>query len=312
MYKIIRFFNQNRRAIITIILIIVFILLLLQILNRYYGKKTDIVQNNENSNENLVENSSLISDESLVTGNKVSKSELKNSTNLINEFVDYCNKGDINSAYNMISDECKEEMFPTIDDFENIYYSSIFNGSSKNCTIENWNKNIYLVRITEDVLTTGRLDNGTAKQDYITINSDKLNINSYVGRTQLEQKNTYKDVDIDMVRKDTYMDYEIYTIQVKNNSNNTILVDEGNDSKSVYLLDENDMKYYFYNNEIISSNLIVPSGYTRTLKIKFSNSYSSNRNIKCLVFSKFIFNYDDYKNDEGLQDKLIETFRAYV
>ena len=115
-----------------------------------------------------------------------------------------------------------------------------------------------------------------------------------------------------MISKDTYMDYEIYTISVTNNSYNTILLDGGNNPKSIYLLDEKDMKYYFYNNEVVASNFIVPSQYKKTFKIKFSNSYSSSRTIRSMVFSNFIVNYDKYKNGDENKLEYVSEFRAYM
>ena len=95
------------------------------------------------------------------------------------------------------------------------------------------------------------------------------------------------------------MDYEEYNIYVENNSNNTILLDTNDDVKSVYLLDSNDKKVYFFNNEINTSKLVVQSKLKTTLKIKFSNSYSSTRKMKNIVFSKFVLNYDEYNELEN-------------
>ena len=315
MYRLIRFFNQNRRTIIKIILIIVFIFILIQLFNlisknKMNDNKNENVDTDEKSNV-INENSALISDESLISGRKVSENVLSQSSDIIGKFINYCNDGNVELAYDMITDECKEEMFPSIGDFEKIYYSDIFDGSKKNYTLENWYGNVYRVRITDDILSTGNLDNN-AHQDYITVMSDKININSYVGRKEINNVTTNNNVDIDVISKDTYMDYEIYTISVTNNSDNTILLDGGNNPKSIYLLDEKDMKYYFYNNEVVASNFIVPSQYKKTFKIKFSNSYSSSRTIRSIVFSNFIVNYDEYKNDNDDKSKYMSEFRAYM
>ena len=315
MYRLIRFFNQNRRTIIKIILIIVFILILIQLFNLISKNKMNDNKNvnvdTEEKSNIINEDNALISDESLISGRKVSENVLSQSTEIIGKFINYCNDGNVELAYDMITDECKEEMFPTIGDFEKIYYSDIFYGSKKNYTIENWYGNVYRVRITDDILSTGNLDNN-AHQDYITVMSDKININSYVGRKEINNVTTNNNVDIDVISKDTYMDYEIYTISVTNNSYNTILLDGGNNPKSIYLLDEKDMKYYFYNNEVVASNFIVPSQYKKIFKIKFSNSYSSSRTIRSMVFSNFIVNYDKYKNGDENKLEYVSEFRAYM
>lgn len=305
MYKLIRFYNQNRKKILKIILIIVFIIGIIQLFN-YLTKvnreksfeKSDVISNSNETGKEIVSNKSAVSGES------ISSVKLKNDVDVINEFLKYCNEGNINSAYGLLTNECKEVMFPTIEDFNNIYYSKIFNGENKSYTVENWVEDTYQVRITGDILSTGKLDNNETKQDYITIvdqnGEDKLNINNYIGRKNLEKTTEYKNIEINVLSKDTYMDYEIYNLNISNNSENTILLDTGESTKSIYLLDSKDVKYYFYSNEIVQNRLLVQSKYNNTIQIKFSNSYSSSRNIKYLVFSKLILNYDEYKK---LDDK---------
>lgn len=305
MYKLIRFYNQNRKTIFRIILIIVFVLGIIQLLNflSKLNMQKDIKQsalNIENSNSI---NKELISNESLISGTGVSSTKLKKDVSIINEFIDYCNKKDVDSAYKLLANECKEEMFPSIDDFYNIYYSKIFDSNKKIYTIENWNGNIYQVRFSEDILATGNLKDTETKQDYITIVKEdgeiKLNINSYIGRTKKNRITEIKDIKVTVTAVETYMDYEIYKLSIENNSEQDILLDTSDSTKSVYLLDENNMKYYFYNNEIIENRLLVKSKFKNEIQIKFSNSYSSSRKIEDLVFSKLVLNYDEYKDNEN-------------
>lgn len=317
MYKLIRFYNQNRRKILMTILIIVFILGMIQLLNYFtkVNKEKEISQINITNTNNVI-NQELISDKSSVTGDTISSTKLKSDSEIINEFVKYCNEGNTNSAYDLLTDECKEEMFPTIEDFNNIYYLKLFNGDKKTYTLENWSGNIYQVRFTGDILSTGDLTNNETKQDYITTvrenGEKKININNYVGRQNLNKTTEYKDVKITVNSIDTYMDYEIYNLSIQNNSENDILLDTNDDTKSVYLLDSKNMKYYFYNNEIIENRLLVKSEFTNTLEIKFSNSYSSSRNINKLIFSKLVLNYDEYKNLENKEEYDFYQFRVNV
>lgn len=305
MYKLIRFFNQNRRKILIVILIIVFLLAIIQLLN--YLAKNDATINvvtNNNISNTTNKQEQLVSNQSAVSGDTISSSKLQRDTDIIDKFFNFCNDGDNNSAYELITDECKEEMFPTIEDFINIYTSKVFGNEKKTYTLENWVGDTYAVRISGDILSTGNLDSSQTKQDYITIVNDgddyKLNINNYVGRTVLNKETENQDIKVIINSKDTYMDYEIYDITVENNSENRIALDPNNDTKSVYLLDSKNMKYYFYNNEIVEDTLIVKSKFKTNLKIKFGNSYSSSREIKDVVFSKMILDYDEYLN---LEDK---------
>ena len=141
------------------------------------------------------------------------------------------------------------------------------------------------------------------KQDYITVikNKDekKLNINNYVGRNKSNKETNYKNIKVNITTIDTYMDYEIYNLSVQNNTKNTILLDTGNDVNSVYLLDSKNMKYQFFNNEIIQNTLIIKSEFANNIQIKFNNSYSLNRKIEKIVFSKLILDYDEYSKLEN-------------
>lgn len=306
MYKLIRFYNQNRKKIIKIILIIVLILVIIQLLNNISKNKSNNTNFETNISSNNEYSQQLISDKSAISGGKISSDELQNDVAVIDKFIKYCNKQDINSAYELLTDECKEEMFPTVEDFDNIYYSKVFGGEKKTYTVENWTGDIYQVRITGDILSTGKLDNTETKQDYITIvdkdSEYKLNINNYIGRTNVDKTTLYEDVEINVISKDTYMDYEIYNFSISNNSENTVMLDTGDNAKSVYLLDSKDVKYYFYGNEISNNRLIIQSKYKNNIEIKFMNSYSSSRKIKYLIFSRLVLNYDEYKNLENKSD----------
>lgn len=315
MYRLIRFYNQNRRRILIIILIIVFILGIIQLLN-YFSRMKIAKEDKQNTLiENTEINKDVVSEKSLISGQNVSDTQLNSETELIDEFVKYCNNKDINSAYEMLSEECKEEMFPTIDDFYNNYYKNLFN-EYKTYTVENWIGSTYQVRFTGDILSTGNLNTNETKQDYITIvqnnNENKLNINSYIERKIPNEVTEEDNIKVTVKSIDTYMDYEIYNLSIQNNSENSILLDTNDDTKSVYLLDSRDMKYYFYSNEIIANRLMVKSKFTNDLKIKFTNSYSSSRKISSLVFSKMVLNYDEYKNLENKEEYQFNDFRINI
>ncbi len=306
MYNLIRFFNQNRKKIFWIILIIVSFLLLIQLLDWIAQNKTKqdiIIPNNSSSNEKADE---LVTDKSLVSGQTISSSYLNSATDTINEFVNYCNNGEIQKAYNMLTDECKEVMFSTVDSFKRIYYDGNFNGEKKSCTIENWTGNIYRVNLTGDILSTGDLTNSGANQDYITIieqdDECKLNINGYISRKKPNKSKKHNGLEIEIETIDTYMDYEIYSISIINETEYAIYLGDCNDSEAIYLLDSNNMKYKFYGNEVAQNQLIISSNSKSNLKIKFSNAYSSSKNIRSLVFSRMIFNYNDYYKTENKED----------
>lgn len=316
MNRMIRFYNQNRKKIFVIGIIIVFLFILLQLFNNILKERDENAKSNINiiKNTNKIENENvLISDKSISNGKRLSDSKLNEDIDIIKKFIEFCNNKEFEEAYDLLTDECKEEMFSNLNDFVNIYYTSLFNGEEKNYTIENWSSNTYQVNFIGDILSTGKVDEVKNKQDYITIvnqgnNEYKININNYFGRTNINRQTERENIKINIESKDTYNDYEIYNISVENNTNNTILLDTGDNPKSVYLLDDKDMKYYFYNNEIVQNKLIIKDGLKSKLKIKFYNSYSSTRSIEQLVFSKMILNYNEYKE---LEDKMQYDFYVF-
>lgn len=314
MYKLMRFYNRNRKKIFRIILIIVFIFVILKLLNYFTkikaNKKIEETVNNID-NSLTTNNSTLMSDKSSISGSSIQSSKLKKDTDIINQFMDYCNNGDVSNAYNLLTDDCKKEMFPTIQDFSNIYYSSLFNGERKSYTIENWENDTYSVRITSDILSTGSLKGDETRQDYITIiENSKLNINSYVKKLNVNKKTSDKNITITVNYINVYMDYEIYDITIQNNTNDTILLDTNDDTKSVYLLDKNNMKYYFYNNELIKEKLLIQSNFKTNLQIKFDNSYKEKRNIESMIFTKMILNYNEYKDEKDKDKYNYYTFKV--
>ena len=302
MYKMIRIFNQNRKKIIKIILVIVLIILIINIFNYFFKNNVDNNVVKDESSENIAKE--VISTKSAISGQTVFESKLKNDVDFIKKFINYCIEQNIDSAYEMLTNECKEEMFNTKEDFFNNYCLKIFD-SNKQFTIENWSGDIYLIKITQDILATGKIKNESTKQDYITVvNKDgesKLNINNYIGRKEINKVTERENIKIYITEINTYMDYEIYSLVVENGSENKILLDAGNNVKSVYLLDNNKMKYYFFSNEIVENKLIIESKFKNKINIKFSNSYSSDRKLQQLVFSEFVLNYDEFKKLQDVQ-----------
>ena len=301
MYNIRRFYNKHRKEIWTILMIIAFCIIILQVLNNIAGKNNVVHQQEQATNvitQNKKENSNvkITSNKSVVTGEEVISEQLETQTSKVKEFLVYCSKGQIQEAYNLLTPDCKEEMYNTVENFERFYCSKIPINQEINCNVENWAKNTYKVRITEDILSTGRYNKEEAIQDYITVvkvNEEyKLNINSYIGRTQIDNTGEKDGVKITALSKDTYMDYEKYNLKIENNTENDILLDNDEDVKSMYIQDSNNVKYSAYKQELSSSDLIAQSNSIKLFTVKYYSSYVSTKRMKDLVFSKVIMNYD--------------------
>lgn len=289
-----RFYNQNTKGIWLVIIFIALFIVVLQLANSYIANRNE---NNTNSlnfasqqvntgNKNII----VTSENTTALGESVSKDRVTEDSQLITTFINYCNDGNLEGAYNMLTNECKEEMFSTLDDFRTYYYGNMFNESKVTFEIENWVNNTYKVDIIPDMLATGKANN-TVKQDYITIanenGEDKLNINNYIGRSNIEKSEEKDNVKITVNYKDTYMDYERYNITIQNNGNTKVILDSLEDLKTMYIEDRNEIQYSAYTHEITNEQMAIDGGTQSTIEIRYYSTYVSTKEITRLVFSDF-------------------------
>ena len=294
MQGLISFYNKNRKGIWLTAIIIAFLLIILFLINLYFkntDKENEVINLNQNKIETNNDKVVIDSNVSAITGDHISSEVLQSHVDVITNFIENCNQGNIEEAYNMLTDECKEEMFSTVTDFKTYYYANIFGGERVSFDIQNWVNNTYMVDIIPDMLSTGKANNGMNKQDYITIkkvNGEyKLNINNYIGRTEIKRDKEEDNVKITVNYKDVYMEYETYNITIENKSERDIKLDSLNSIDSIYLEDKNKIKYPAYNHEITKEMIEINSGNSKTIEIKFYNRFSSGRNITKLVFSDY-------------------------
>lgn len=297
MNNIVRYWNQNRRKIITIIVAIVFLIVIIQILNQMAKEQRE----SQNHNTNTYDYS--LPTESIVGGATVTVEETEDNVQIIEQFINYCNNRDIANAYGMLTNECKETLFKTQEDFEKGYYNIIFT-NEKIAKIENFlsedNQYTYRVTLYNNMLATGKIDEKSF-QDYITIDQTsqygKLNVNSFIEKNQINKETQSNDIKITIIAQEIYKDYEIYEIRVQNNRNTPILIDTRSNSKSIYLVGDNNVSYNSLIHEIASNLYEIPAHFSRTYRIKFNKIYSVDVKTKGIVFSDIVPDSEIYENN---------------
>ena len=319
MHKLRKFYYDNKVIIWRYILIIASLLIVIQLLNYMIKVKNENALKNTNINSlNVDKNNTIInnpntnthitSNTSAVTGEQVDNTSLKKASETIENFVSACNNGNIEEAYNYLSEDCKSELYTDINKFKSLYYDTIFGGAKKSASVENWILNTYKVSITDDIMATGNA-NGMKTQDYITIIKDgensKLNINSFVKKEKINKTQTIENLQFTIISKNIYMEYEEYEIKIENQTGGRVLLDTQQNTKSIYVQDSNETKYYSYSHELLSGLLKINNGFSTQLTIKFYKSYSKDRAIKNIVFSDVILNYNNIVNDEIERKKII-------
>lgn len=152
-HPLIRFLNQNRRKIRNIILIIVVFFLVLRTLNYMAQQKLEKeeIQKNEKQEQITIE---------------------EEHKELIEKFLDYCINKDVSSAYKMLS---SENNYKTQNEFKENYINKYFSETKiYNITLKS-SKNdeyIYNVKISKDILSSGKLDNNAINQNFVVVKED--------------------------------------------------------------------------------------------------------------------------------------------
>lgn len=295
MNHLIRYYNQNRKKIWGIVIIIASAFLLLQLVNHFYKVENQKrLEGNSKRQEGPSINTNttiLTENQSVVTGKKVETKKLETATNLIDEFISYCNNGEVEKAYELLTEQCKEQIYSNLEIFEQAYINNVFEGKQKKASIENWYDNIYKVKIMEDMLSTGKSD-GKVKQDYMTIveesNGYKLNINGYIGRKAINRTTEKDNIKMEVVNRNTYKEYEEYTIKITNNTEDIILLDGRTDVKTLHLQDSKGITYSSYSHELTEPMLTIEQGKTKEITIKFYSTFISSKKIEAIVFSDLI------------------------
>ena len=318
MNRLKRFYNQNSKGIWTLAIIIAFFLVLLKLLNLWSAKKINEEYKNNSSSINSIlqteNNINLESEKSVVTGEKKVSSNLNKEVQTIQEFLNSCENKDTTKAYEMLTDECKEQLYNSEDEFVEQYCNINFKDNSMNFNIENWVNSTYKVKMFDDIMSTGKYEDGPVVQDYITVekekNEYKLNINNYIGKNLLNKETTKNNITIKVINRNIYMDYEIYDLEVKNNTENDILLDTKENLESMYIKDTKNVKYSSYSHEISLADLYVQKGQKRNLKIKYYSSYNSGKKIKEIGFSNVIMEYN--KEDNTINREKIQELKVSI
>lgn len=301
MFGLRRWYYENKGKFWITILIIIAVIFFLQVANNFYKNSNNNSSEKSSITQNTINNEisgKLEGTGSLINGSGSTNRDLEKHTSTIDTFIKYCNEGQVENAYNLLTEECKEEIFSSLESFRNKYFNNVFK-TYKTYSMQNWMGNTYKIKLTEDALTTGKVSsNSSYLQEYMTVvekdSEYKLNINNYIGRTQINKTTTDKGLNITVESKETYMDYSEYTIKIQNTTDSTILLDNGKRADNIYLLDENNVKEYANTGEIIYSSLKLIPKETKKYTFKFSNSYSNTRIMRYFVFKNVIMDYDEY------------------
>lgn len=301
MNKLKRWYNTNRRMIWIAVFTIILIIAVPHAIDNYLKKR----KNQSSSNENITttygnNNYAVVSDKTL------SDETANDNRRVIDSFIDHCNNGRIEEAYNLLTDVCKEKVFPTIYDFEGRYYNRIFN-TKRLYEISAWTTNegyfTYKINFTDDILASGNA-NGSSIEEYYTVTTEngqkKLNINGFIYNEEINKENEIDELKVKVLSKDIYIEYEIYNIEVDPKIPNAILLDSLESVGTMYVTGSRGLKYNALNHEMVREELRVRG--TRIVRVKFNKKHSNRDEIKAITFNDIVLNYEEYISSQNKRE----------
>lgn len=258
----------------------------------------------DNTNQNIVKQVYTPS-KTVISGTDISEEEFEKEENLVNTFVDYCNAQNYSEAYNLLTQECKNKLYPTLEAFKTNYCEIIFE-AKREYNMQSWindvDYNTYKVRFTEDFISTGSYNESEKYEDYITIVTNgqdkKINVNGYIKTVSINKQTKTEELEIEALSADVYLDYIEYYIKAKNISNKNILLDTLSSNDNIKLIGSNSATYRLYTTNLSMLDLKINANSSKNIKIKFVKQYGSDINGQSIEFRKAITDYSEYQKDE--------------
>ncbi len=222
-------------------------------------------------------------------GGTVPKKVHKTVEDFVEQYINYCNEGDYNNAYNMISEDCKTEYFGSITNFSEYVKNKFY--QKRNYAIQSYStfndKYIYTVKLFDDFLATGLTNSQYRYQEEKIVASydeDKnivFSVGNFIEKNTIQsvQENEYLKVDVKY--QIIKYSFEEYAIKLTNRSNYTVIIQnsEANDKEIVMNLGQE-----LRNNEKTEEVILEP-GESKTIYPVFQKFYDDGDTTKEIIFS---------------------------
>lgn len=305
MRKLLSYWNQNQRKILITIAVIALVIIIIQIANAMIREQNKKNSNNQ-TGRNIVAEDITKPSESVISDTKLTEKEVKENSDLIEQFVSFCNQKKVDEAYQLLTEDCKAELYPTKEIFINNYINQIF-GEQVNYELQLWYtaSNCYTYRITYNkgnLLQTGGQASTGNFLDYITLikqNGEyKLNINKFIRKETLNKQGSNSGIEVALNSKSIYVDYEIYHMTVQNNTQKTILLNDGTSTNNFSLIGRNNNTFTSVISELPISNLILNPQYRRNMDVKFNKTYMTESKLEAMQMTNIYLDKSQYDSKQ--------------
>lgn len=226
--KIRRFFKKYKKVIIFLIILWAIILLV------NYALKN--MPKDEKPKTTYEPNISVMTDD------EVPEKWQETIESTIDKFIQRCNNKEYETAYNMISEDCRQELYPTLNSFQK-YVDAKF-VTKRSYSIQNFSnvgkQYIYDVNLMEDLMATGLTDKEFYydEEKFVFTEKDKnlkFAIDGFVRKANLNMFAEDENLKINIYSKNVFYDHETYKVTITNRSSHPIVIADGTTNNEVTL-----------------------------------------------------------------------------
>ena len=310
MLKIVRLYNRNRKIIWIWLIIAIFCVAIINLVQYAYMEQSrklaekaanqiTIEEEKENPSEVVNYNEAA---QSITAGGAVDRDIRDEVQGVLEQFIQYVTNEQIEQAYGLLTEDCKEILYPTLEGFEQKYCQDLYH---KIYDFQSWsstdNTYVYQVRFYDNMLSAGLDLTNHYLEDYITVLKKgdvyKVNIHSFIKADNIRKTAESNKIQFKVNNVETYLDYEIYEIEVTNDSSKEIILDTREKDNSVYVKNSDGLKIQALLYENTDEELRVPAGESKTISIKFNNTFNGEKRIISLGFSDIILDQELHQED---------------
>jgi len=130
----------------------------------------------------------------------------------------------------------------------------------------------------------------------------RLNLNSYIGRREVDETVRRSGIEITILYKDIFMDHQRYEFEIRNTSDRRILLNNRTNNNTIFLEDENENRYSSRLHEVDQALLVIERGLPRRLSIAFDKVYGTQRQIESVHFTNIIMDFERYLETRNIQE----------
>ena len=231
----------------------------------------------------------------------------KTAETMIEEYVGYCNEGNYQKAFNMLSDDCQNYGFDNdIEKFASHVLKKML--TPKTYSIQNYsnykNYYIYEVKYIDDILATGLTNqtyNYSTEKITFTKNKDgsyNMLVGNFINYDKINNisENDYLKVDV----IDRIVDYsvEIYKVKFTNRTDSTVVVSDKIEKDEIMLKLPQEYRSLINVNDTV----ILEPGESKIIDLEFTKFFDDGDTSQSLIFSS-IRVIENYKGEAGTEEE---------